>query len=141
MSPFASYIPSAASNPLAGFALTFGGTTGLALRAGAEMSIKNPRLDSAAAEAGGYRPWGGDADAMLFLGGIGGAQVMSRALSPYVFAGIGMTGSDSAGTNIQRHNWSYGVGAAIPLGGYADVFAESRWRMAKYVLPTSQGAP
>jgi hypothetical protein len=78
---------------------------------------------------------------MLFLGGIGGARVMSRALSPYVFAGIGMTGSDSAGTNIQRHNWSYGVGAAIPLGSYADVFAESRWRMAKYVLPTSQGAP
>ena len=115
VSPFVSYVPSGATNPLAGFALTFGGTTGLALRSGAEMSISNPPMDSLA--AGGYRPWSADADLMLFLGGLGGgATVFSRSLSPYAFAGIGLTGADSAGRNVVRNGWSYGVGAAIPLG-------------------------
>lgn len=141
VSPFVSYIPSAATNPLAGFALTFGGTTGLALRSSAEMSISTPRVDSAAA-TGGYRPWGADADAMLFLGGLGGgATVFSRALSPYVFAGIGLTGRDSAGRNVVGHGWSYGAGATIPLGFHAGVFGEVRWRLSEYVLPTSDGAP
>ena len=142
VSPFVSYMPSAATNPMAGFALTFGGTTGLALRSSAEMSMSNSRVDSAAMQSGGLRPWGGDADAMLFLGGIGGgATVFSRALSPYVFAGIGLSGVDSAGRNVIGHNWSYGAGAAIPLGLNADIFAEARWRMNEYVLPTSDGAP
>ena len=139
VSPFVSYVPSATSNPLAGFALTFGGTTGLALRGGAELSINNPEPTG---EQGGYRPWGADADAMLFLGGLGGgATVFSRTLSPYLFSGIGMTGGDSSGVNVVRHTWSYGVGANIPLGFDADIFAESRWRMSQYVLPTSKGAP
>lgn len=142
VSPFVSYVPSAAANPLGGFALTFGGTTGLALRSSVEISLSTPRIDSAAGMPGGYRPWGADADAMLFLGGLGGgATVFSRALSPYVFAGIGLTGGDSAGTNVVRNGWSYGAGANIPLGMYADVFGEARWRMSEYVLPTSQGAP
>lgn len=141
VSPFVSYIPSAATNPLAGFALTFGGTTGLALRSSAEMSVSTPRIDSAGA-TGGYRPWGVDADAMLFLGGLGGgATVFNRALSPYVFAGIGMTGADSAGTNVVQHGWSYGAGATIPLGAHAGIFGEMRWRLSQYVLPTSHGAP
>ena len=139
VSPFVSYIPSAATNPLAGFALTFGGNTGLGLRAGAEMSIANP--DTLAAP-GGTRPWGADADLMLFLGGLGGgATVFSRSLSPYAFAGIGMFGADSAGRNVVHNGWSYGIGAAIPLGMFADIFGEARWRMSEYVLPTSQNAP
>jgi hypothetical protein len=142
VSPFVSYIPSAATNPLAGFALTFGGTTGLALRSGAEMSISNAPIDSSAARPGGLRPWAADADAMLFLGGLGGgATVFRRSLSPYVFAGIGLAGEDSAGRNVTRNGWSYGAGALIPLGMFADIFAEARWRMPQYVLPTSQGAP
>ena len=142
VSPFVSYIPSAATNPLGGFALTFGGTTGLALRSSAEISLSNPRVDSGAVLPSGYRPWGADADAMLFLGGLGGgATVFSRALSPYVFAGIGLTGGDSAGRNVVGHNWSYGAGATIPLGWHAGIFAEARWRLAEYVLPTSKGAP
>lgn len=140
VSPFVSYIPSAATNPLAGFALTFGGTTGLALRSGAEMSISNPARDTLA--TGGYRPWGADADAMLFLGGLGGgATVFSRALSPYLFAGIGLTGADSAGKNVVRNGWSYGAGVTLPLGMDADLFGEARWRLSEYVLPTSHGAP
>jgi hypothetical protein len=123
-------------------ALTFGGTTGLALRGSADISIANPnKLDSASA-AGRYRPWGADADALLFLGGLGGgATVFSRSLSPYVFSGIGLTGGDSAGRNAVRNGWSYGAGATIPLGFDADLFGEARWRMSEYVLPTAKGAP
>ncbi|TMG82931.1 MAG: hypothetical protein E6H78_13625, partial [Betaproteobacteria bacterium] len=140
ISPFVSYVPRAATNPLAGMALTFGGTTGLALRGSADISTKNPRLDSAS--AGTYRPWGADADLMVFLGGLGGgATVFSRSLSPYVFTGLAMIGNDSAGRNVVHNGWSYGAGASIPLGFDADVFGEARWRMSQYVLPTSKGAP
>lgn len=143
ISPFVSYVPSAATNPLAGMALTFGGTTGLALRGSADLSVSNPeKTTTTTGEAGGYRPWAADADALLFLGGLGGgATVFSRSLAPYVFAGIGLTGGDSSGVNVVQHGWSYGVGTTIPLGFDADLFGEARWRMSKYVLPTSNMAP
>jgi hypothetical protein len=146
VSPFVSYVPSAVKNPLAGMSLTFGGTTGLALRGSADLSISNPdKRDSVIGSAGaigGYRPWAADADAILFLGGLGGgATVFSRSLSPYLFSGIGLTGGDSAGNNVVRNGWSYGAGATIPLGLDADLFAEARWRMSQYVLPTSHNAP
>jgi hypothetical protein len=141
VSPFASYVPSAAVNPLAGFGLTFGGTTGLALRSSAQLSISNP--DSAARVAGGNRPWGADADVMLFLGGLGrGYTVFERTLNPYVFSGIFLMGAaDSLSRNTTENGWSYGLGAAIPLGLHADLFGEARWRMPTYVLPTSDDAP
>ena len=141
VSPFASYVPSAAVNPLAGFALTFGGTTGLALRSSAQLSISNP--DSAAAARGGNRPWGADADIMLFLGGLGrGYTVFDRTLNPYVFSGIFLMGAaDSVSRNTTDNGWSYGLGATIPLGLHADLFGEARWRMPKYVMPTADGAP
>lgn len=140
VSPFMSYVPSAATNPLAGFSLTFGGTTGLALRGGAELSVSNP--DSAARANGGNRPWGADADIMLYLGGLGGgATVFSRSLSPYVFSGIGLMGTDSAGKYVVEDGWSYGLGTTLPLGMDADLFGEARWRMPKYVLPTADDAP
>jgi hypothetical protein len=140
VSPFMSYVPSAATNPLAGFSLTFGGTTGLALRGGAELSVSNP--DSAARANGGNRPWGADADLMMFLGGLGGgATVFSRQLQPYLFTGIGLMGTDSSGKYTVEDGWSYGLGSTLPLGLDADLFAEARWRMAKYVLPTANDAP
>jgi len=140
ISPFVSYIPSAERNPLAGLGLTFGGTTGLALRGSAALSISNP--DSNSNGSGGYRPWSADADALLFLGGLGGgATVFSRALAPYLFSGIGLAGGDSSGVNVVHNGWSYGAGATIPLGLDADVFAEARWRMNAYVLPTAKDAP
>ncbi len=141
VSPFASYVPSAAVNPLAGFGLTFGGTTGLALRSSAQLSISNP--DSAEAARGGNRPWGADADVMLFLGGLGGGYtVFERSLNPYVFSGIFLMGSpDSASRNSMANGWSYGLGASIPLGLHADIFGEARWRMPKYVMPTADDAP
>ncbi len=142
VSPFVSYVPSAVENPLVGMSLTFGGTTGLAFRGGADLSIENPRRPDSAGTISGYRPWSADADAMLFLGGLGGgATVFDRTLSPYLFTGLGLYGGDSAGVNVTHNGWSYGVGARLPLGLNADIFGEARWRMPEYVLPTSKGAP
>ena len=142
ISPFVSYVPSATQNPLAGLALTFGGTTGLALRASADISVSNPDKTNTPTSTGGFRPWGADADAVLFLGGLGGgATVFSRTLSPYLFSGLGVTGGDSSGVNVVHNGWSYGAGAAIPLGLDADLFGEARWRMSQYVLPTAHDAP
>jgi hypothetical protein len=139
VSPFVALVPSATSNPLAGFSLTFGGTTGLALRSGAELSINNPEPTGT---QGVYRPWGADADGMLFLGGLGGgATVFERPLAPYVFAGVGLTGGDSAGKNVVTHSWSYGVGANLALGRDVDIISEARWRLHQYMLPTAKNAP
>jgi hypothetical protein len=143
VSPFVSYVPSAAQNPMVGMTLTFGGTTGLAFRAGADLSVETPqKTDSAGEWLGELRPWSADADVMLFLSGIGGgATVYQRALAPYLFAGIGVVGADSVGGRNVHNGWSYGVGASLPLGFHADVFAEARFRMPKYVMPTSKDAP
>jgi len=151
VSPFASYVPIAAANPLLGMALTFGGTTGLALRGSGDMSISNPSPSTNSADPAapattpatpGVRPWAADADAMLFLGGLGGgATTFSHTLAPCLFTGLGVVGGDSSGSNVVHNGWSYGAGATIPLGLDADVFGEARWRMARYVLPTSKGSP
>jgi hypothetical protein len=147
VSPFVSYVPSAATNPLAGMSLTFGGTTGLALRTSADVSLSTPRVaDSAAANGstGGARPWAADADVMLLLSSLfggGGPTAFNHTFSPYLFSGIGMVGGDSAGRNVVHNGWSYGAGALVPLGQDADIFGEARWRMSQYVLPTSNGAP
>jgi len=147
VSPFVSYVPSAATNPLAGMSLTFGGTTGLALRTSADVSLSSPRVaDSANANGytGGARPWAADADVMLLLSSLfggGGPTAFNHTFSPYLFSGIGMVGGDSAGRNVVHNGWSYGAGALVPLGQDADIFGEARWRMSQYVLPTAKDAP
>lgn len=147
VSPFVSYVPSAATNPLAGMSLTFGGTTGLALRTSADMSLSTPRVaDSAATNGyvGGQRPWAADADVMLLLSSLFGGDgptAFNHTFSPYLFSGIGLIGGDSAGRNVVHNGWSYGAGAMIPLGLDADAFGEARWRMNEYVLPTAKNAP
>jgi cell wall-associated NlpC family hydrolase len=143
VSPFVSYVPSGTENPLAGMAITFGGTTGMAFRGSADISVENPsKTDAAGMPTSGYRPWSMDADALLFLGGLGGGYtVFSRSVNPYILAGIGLAGGDSAGVNVVNDGWSYGAGATVPIGQHADLFAEGRWRMPEYVLPTSNDAP
>lgn len=138
VSPFVTFLPSAGGSPLAGLALTLAGNGGLALRASGHLSLENSNTPTFGQPA--VRPWGADADAVLFLGGryLGGYQ---RTLSPYVFAGIGATSTDSLGRTSMRNNWSYGAGLTVPLGSAVDVFGESRWRMSQYVLPTARYAP
>jgi cell wall-associated NlpC family hydrolase len=139
VSPFVSFLPTAGASPLAGLALTLAGNSGLALRASGHLSLQASSND-AFSGASGMRPWGGDADAILFLGGryMGG---YNHTISPYVFSGLGIAGRDSLGSTVTTNNWSYGAGLNVPLGSVVDLFGESRWRMSRYVLPTAAGAP
>lgn len=139
VSPFVSFLPTSGASPLAGLALTLAGNGGLALRASGHLSLENSG-NNTLGSTNTIRPWGADADAVLFLGGhyLGG---YNHTLSPYAFAGIGMAANDSVGTTEMVHNWSYGGGLNVPLGSAVDIFGESRWRMSRYVLPTSPGAP
>ncbi|MEP6492455.1 MAG: C40 family peptidase [bacterium] len=137
ISPFVSFLPSVGTSPLAGLALTVAGNTGFGLRASAHLALENSNTGGFNV-AGTMRPWGADADAMLFLGHHNG---YARSISPFVFAGIGTAGRDSAGYNITRNNWSYGAGATVPMGSAIDLFGEARWRMSRYVLPTATLAP
>jgi cell wall-associated NlpC family hydrolase len=140
VSPFVTFMPTAGASPLAGLALTMAGNGGLALRASGHLSLENSNSTATFGGAAAMRPWGADADAVLFLGGryLGGYE---RTLSPYVFAGIGATGSDSIGRTVVKNNWSYGGGLIVPISSNIDIFGESRWRMSRYVLPTARFAP
>ena len=137
ISPFVTFLPTGGASPLAGLALTMAGNSGLALRASGHMSLENTNTNLNSLNGPALRPWGADADAILFLGSRG----LQRTISPYVFAGIGTAGSDSLGRMAMHSNWSYGAGLSVPVGGVLDVFGESRWRMSRYVLPTARFAP
>ena len=139
VSPFVSFLPSVGSNPLAGLALTLAGDGGFGLRGSGHMSVENTNNGSLVLSNSAMRPWGVDADALLAIGGraFGG----NRTFAPYAFAGIGTASKDSGGYRVRHTNWSYGVGASLPLGRAFDVFGESRWRMSRYVLPTADLAP
>jgi len=139
ISPFVSFLPATGASPLAGLAIALAGTGGLALRASGNLALENTQAGAFAA-TNTFRPWGADADVVLFLGGHSyGAY--NRSIAPFVFAGVGVAGRDSAGQTITHDNWSYGAGAAIPLGSAIELFGESRWRMSRYVLPTASLAP
>lgn len=138
VSPFVSFLPTTGASPLAGLAVTLAGNSAIALRASGHLSLENSNTSNLGAPT--IRPWGADADAVLFIGGrsMGG---FGRGLTPYVFAGIGAAGRDSLGRTSITNNWSYGTGASLPLGNVVELFGESRWRMSKYVLPTARLAP
>ena len=138
VSPFVTILPTTGSNPLAGLALTLAGDGAFGLRASGQMALENQNNGSLS--AGSRRPWAVDADAVLtidgrLLGGVG------RAFAPFVFAGIGAASNDSLGYRVRSNNWSYGAGASMPLFRAIDIFGEARWRMSRYVLPTSAMAP
>lgn len=139
ISPFVSFVPTAGASPLAGLAIALSGSSGFALRGSGNLALKNTNSNGFTS-TNGFRPWGADADLVFTLGGrsYGG---YSRSLAPFVFAGLGVSGRDSLGYNATHKDWSYGAGASIPLGSVLDLFAESRWRMSQYVLPTAQYAP
>jgi cell wall-associated NlpC family hydrolase len=141
VSPFVSFLPTVGSNPLAGLALTLAGDGGFAIRGSANVSLENTNTGSPMSLSNStMRPWGADADAILSIGGraFGG---YNRTFAPFVFAGIGTVAKDSGGFRVRSNNWSYGVGASLPIAGPIDIFGESRWRMSRYVLPTSSMAP
>jgi cell wall-associated NlpC family hydrolase len=138
VSPFVSFLPATGASPLAGLGLTLAGNGGLALRASGHLSLDNQH-NSTMIGGPSLRPWGADADAVLFLGG----RYMGtyrRTLAPFVFAGVGVSSGDSVGSVGAHNNWSYGAGLTVPVGSAIDLFGESRWRMSRFVLPTAQFA-
>lgn len=139
ISPFVSFLPTAGASPLAGLAIALSGNSGFALRGSGNLALENTNTNGFTS-ANTFRPWGADADLVFTLGGRSYGSY-GRSLAPFVFAGIGVSGRDSLGSNVTHRNWSYGAGASIPLGSVLDLFAESRWRMSEYVLPTAQLAP
>jgi cell wall-associated NlpC family hydrolase len=138
LSPFVSFLPATGASPLAGLAITLAGNGGLALRASGHLSLENTN-NGALNATNSLRPWGGDADAVLFLGGryLGGYD---HTLSPYVFTGVGLSGRDSVGSMVTKSNWSYGAGLNVPLASVVDLFGEWRGRMSEFVLPTAANA-
>ena len=139
VSPFVSFLPASGASPLAGLAIALAGTGGLALRASGHLALENSNAN-AFYGTNTFRPWGADADVVLFLGGHSSGGY-SRGLTPFVFTGVGVAGNDSTGQNVTHNNWSYGAGATIPIGTAIEVFGESRWRMSQFVLPTASLAP
>lgn len=132
ITPFVSFLPSTGASPLAGLALTLGGSSGLSFRASGNLALQN--TNNATAVATETRPWGADADAVLNFGG-------AHSISPFVFTGVGIEGVQNVVNTTTRNDWSYGFGANVPLGRAIGLFGEARWRMTEFVLPTAQDAP
>src|SRR5262249_38094279 len=139
VNPFVSYLPAMGGNPLAGLALTLAGDAGLGIRASGNISLQNQNAGTVGF-SNSVRPWGADADAILSVGGRRYGR-SGRSVAPFVFVGIGAASNDTAGYRLTTSNWSYGAGAALPVGNSVDLFGETRWRMSRYVLPTAAMAP
>src|SRR4029078_4253841 len=136
ITPFIAFNSTGTSTRFAGLALTLGGS-GLAIRGSGHLALNGttPSL----AGTGTDRPWAADADAVMTFGGHGFTG--SRSFAPFVFAGVGTSGASTQNYESRRSNWSYGAGANVPIAGAIDLFGESRWRMAEFVLPTASEAP
>ncbi len=139
VSPFVAFLPATGHSPLAGIAFTMAGNPGFALRMNGRTALRNTYAGSFGAGSV-IPPWGADADVMLALSGRPFATAR-RSAATFVFLGIGAAGADSAESRVVTRNWSYGIGTSLPIGSIADLFADSRWRVARFVLPTASPKP
>lgn len=138
LNPFVTFIPSQASGPMTGLSLSLASGP-LALRGGGHISLRDRNAAAAANSAVSTRPWGADADLLAYFQSfLYGSHV---AFTPYVFAGVGTSSVDSGAYRLNRQSWSYGAGASLPLVSALGAFAEARWRMSRFVLPSAAGAP
>jgi len=139
ISPFISLPTASGTSSLAGLGLTLSGNPGFAIRTAARVALKNSYTGTLGANTW-LPPWGADVDAVLALSGrpFGGRN---RSPATFVFLGAGASARDTADARLITKNWSYGVGTAVPLGSIIDLFAESRWRMSQFVLPTASPRP
>jgi hypothetical protein len=139
ISPYVSFLAPTGRTPLAGLALTIAGTPDFGIRVNARSALRNSYVGDF-----GFGtimpPWGADIDAVTALSGhpFGSA---TRSASTFAFAGIGAAGRDTADVRVVAKNWSYGLGSVLPLGTILDFFADSRWRMDRFVLPTAKPHP
>jgi hypothetical protein len=134
-SPFVSLPSSTGIHSLAGLGITLAGSPTFGLRAAGRMAMKNSYAGVAGVSS--WMPvWGADVDAMFALSGSPFGSV-GRTAATFLFAGIGEAARDTADLRLTHANWSYGAGAALPVGSVVDLFAESRWRVPRLVLPTA----
>ena len=139
ISSFVSVPRSANARNLGGLGLTLAGSPGFALRATGHVALRNTY--AGAPGAGTWMPaWGADVDAAFALSGrpFGSSN---RSAASYAFLGFGTSARDTADLRLVSKNWSYGLGTMLPLGSFIDLFAESRWRMSRLVLPTATPKP
>jgi NlpC/P60 family len=138
LSPFVTFLPTGSAGPMTGLAITFTGGS-LALRAGAHISLQDRSGISATSAAANLRLWGADADAIAYLESFKYRERI--ALTPYVLTGVSTAAIDSGAWRLYRQGWSYGGGAAVPLGSALGLFGEWRWRMSRFVMPNAHDAP
>ena len=138
VSPFV-VLPGSGAGSLAGLGVTVAGNPGFALRAAGRVAFKNTYAGGLGANTW-LPPWGADVDVVFALSGraFGGR---SRTPATFVFLGLGASARDTADARVMTKNWSYGIGTSVPLGAAVDLFAESRWRMSQFVLPTASPKP
>jgi hypothetical protein len=137
-SPYASFLAPTGKSPLAGVSLSLAGSPGFALRLNARSALRNTSPGGVAGHAS-IPPWGADIDAVFALSGAPFGS--NRKGATYGFVGRGMAGADTADMRVVTHNWSYGFGTVLPLKSSVDLFADSRWRMRRFVLPTAKPHP
>jgi hypothetical protein len=139
LAPYVAFLAPNGKTPLAGLAFTVSGSPGFALRLSGRTALRNTYTGTFSAGTL-IPPWGADADAVFALNGrpFGSTK---RSGSTFAFVGYGAAGVDTAETRVVTKNWSYGIGTMLPLGSIVDLFADSRWRMQRFVLPTAKPHP
>jgi hypothetical protein len=139
ISPSLSVPATSGTGALGGLALTLASSPGFALRASGHVALKNIST-SALGATPRLRPWSADVDAIFALAGrpLGNRN---RTVASYGFLGVGKSAMDTANIRATNKDWSYGVGSLVPIAAPLDLFAEWRWRMSKFVLPTARPRP
>lgn len=134
ITPFVSFLAASGKTPLAGADLTLSGNPDMAIRMSGRTAFRTMSADALA--AGARMPhWAFDTDIAMPLSGRPFGT--SRGAATFGFLGFGVAATDSAASRTVRKNWSYGLGAVVPLGSVIELFADSRWRMQQFVLPTA----
>jgi hypothetical protein len=134
VAPFESCLAASGKTPLAGLDLTVSGNPGLALRLSGRVALRKT-YEGGFTTGSMIPPWGADVDMVAPLSGRPFGP--NRSIATFGFLGLGAAATDSATSRSVRKNWSYGLGTSIPLGSVVEIFADSRWRIAKFVLPTA----
>jgi len=139
ISPSLSVPTNTGTGALAGLALALAGSSGFALRASGHVALRSTPATTLGATPQ-LRPWTADIDAVFALAGRPFGN-QNRTAASYGFVGTGKSAMDTANIRATNKNWSYGIGSMVPLAAPVDLFAEWRWRMSRFVLPTARPKP
>ncbi|MEO6879264.1 MAG: hypothetical protein ABI205_12345 [Gemmatimonadaceae bacterium] len=139
LTPFVGLPTNPSTGTVAGLGLTMAGNSSFGLRGSGRVALKNT-YGGTFGVGSWLPPWGADVDAVFAMSGRPFGTSNRRAAT-FAFLGAGASATDTVEARLVHKNWSYGVGTILPLGAVADLFAETRWRMEKFVLPTAKPRP